>query len=83
MSQAFFRFLHPFDVSRHSILEPEMKRAILAFWTSDRSAVPDRPALRKPRGVRHAVSIDDILAAMRALDHTSGKRSPDQGSACQ
>lgn len=68
MSQPFERFLHPFDVARHPDLEPEVKRAILASWASDRSAVRDRPALRKPLGAKRAVPIDDVLAAMRSLD---------------
>lgn len=68
MSQPFSRFLHPFDVARHPRLEPEVKRAILASWASDRSAVRDQPALRKPPGAKRAVSIDDVLAAMRSLD---------------
>jgi hypothetical protein len=72
MSQPFSRFLHPFDVSRHPSLEPEVKRAILASWASDRSAVRDQPALRKPPGARRAVSIDDILAAMHDLDKGPG-----------
>src|SRR3546814_11121195 len=45
MSQPFSRFLHPFDVSRHPSLEPEVKRAILASWASDRCAVRTQPAL--------------------------------------
>lgn len=68
MSQPFSRFLHPFDVARHPSLEPEVKRALLAFWASDRSAVRDQPAMRKPPGARRAVPIDDVLAAMRTLD---------------
>jgi len=74
MSQPFSRFLHPFDVAKHPSLEPEVKRAILASWASDRSAVRDQPALRKPPGARRAVPIDDVLAAMRSLDggHRSG-----------
>jgi len=68
MSKPFSRFLHPFDVARHPSLEPEVKRAILSSWASDRSAVRDHPSLRKPPGVARAVSIDDILAAMRTLD---------------
>lgn len=71
MSQPFSRFLHPFDVARHPSLEPEVKRAILASWASDRSAVRDQPALRKPPGARRAVPIDDVLAAMRSLDAPS------------
>ncbi|WP_283418852.1 hypothetical protein [Sphingopyxis sp. Geo48] len=68
MSEPFSRFLHPFDVARHPSLEPEVKRALLASWASDRSAVRNRPALRKPPGVRRAVPVDDVLAAPRSLD---------------
>ncbi|NNG56428.1 hypothetical protein [Sphingomonas paucimobilis] len=68
MSQPFSRFLHPFDVVRHPSLEPEVKRAILASWASDRSAVRDQPGLRKPPGAKRAVSIDEILTAMHELD---------------
>lgn len=68
MSQPFARFLHPFDVARHPDLEPEVKRAILASWASDRSAVRDKPALRQPPGAQRAAPIDDVLAAMRMLD---------------
>ena len=74
MSQPFSRYLHPFEVARHPSLEPEVKRAILASWASDRSAVRDQPALRKPPGARRAVSIDDILAAMRTLDEGTDRR---------
>ena len=76
MSQPFSRFLHPFDVARHPSLEPEVKRAILASWASDRSAVRDQPAMRRPLGAKRAVSIDDILAAMHTLDEgEDGNRS--------
>ena len=76
MSQPFSRFLHPFDVAHHPSLEPEVKRAILASWASDRSAVRNKPALRKPPGVRRAVPIDDILAAMRDLDQRPSSTRP-------
>lgn len=68
MSQPISRFLHPFDVTRHPELEPEVKRAILASWASDRAAVKGKPALRRPPGVKCPVPIDDVLAALRALD---------------
>jgi hypothetical protein len=68
MSQPFSRYLHPFDVAHNPSLEPEVKRAILASWASDRAAVRDQPGLRKPPGARRAVPIDDILAAMHVLD---------------
>lgn len=76
MSQPFSRFLHPFDVACHPSLEPEVKRAILASWASDRSAVRDQPAPNKPPGAKRGVSIDDVLAAMRSLDEVrdSGSR---------
>ena len=76
MSQPFSRFLHPFDVAHHPSLEPEVKRAILASWASDRSAVKDQPALRKPPGAKRAVPIDEVFAAMRSLDEArTGGRS--------
>ncbi|ATP17620.1 hypothetical protein [Sphingobium yanoikuyae] len=68
MSQPFSRYLHPFEVAHHPSLEPEVKRAILASWASDRSAVKDQPAMRKPPGARRAVPIDEVFAAMRSLD---------------
>jgi hypothetical protein len=73
MSEPFSRFLHPFDVARHPSLEPEVKRALLASWASDRSAVRNRPALRKPPGVRRAVAVDDVLAALRSLDGSAAR----------
>ena len=75
MSEPFSRFLHPFDVTRHPSLEPEVKRALLASWASDRSAVRAKPALRKPPGARRAVPVDDVLAALRSLDRGSGERA--------
>jgi hypothetical protein len=75
MSEPFSRFLHPFDVTRHPSLEPEVKRAFLATWASDRSAVRNKPALRKPPGARRAVPVDDVLEALRSLDRGSGERA--------
>jgi hypothetical protein len=68
MSQPISRFLHPFDVARHPSLEPEVKRAILASWASDRASVKGKPGLRKPPGLKRPVPVDDVLAALRALD---------------
>ena len=68
MSQPVSQFLHPHDVARHPSLNPEVKRAILASWASDRAAVEGQPALRKPAGIRRTVSIDDIFAALRLVD---------------
>ena len=76
MSEPFSRFLHPFDVARHPSLEPEVKRALLASWASDRSSVRDQPARRKPPGARRAVPVDDVLAALRSLDRGGEQRAP-------
>lgn len=71
MSQTVSRFLHPFDVVHHPQLEPEVKRAILASWASDRAAVPDHPGLRRPAELDTPIPVDDVLAALRALDARS------------
>lgn len=68
MSQPFSRFLHPFDVAHHPTFEPEVKRAILASWASDRHAVENHPAMRKPPALERPVSVDDVLSALRSLD---------------
>lgn len=74
MSQPISRFLHPFDVADHPQLEPEVKRAILASWASDRVAVPDHPALRHPPELDHPVTVDDVLAALHTLDEPAPPR---------
>lgn len=74
MSQHVSRFLHPFDVARHPSLEPEVKRAILARWASDRSAVEDKPALRRSPVARTAVPVDEVFAALRSLDASAARR---------
>jgi hypothetical protein len=56
-------FHQPRDVANHPQFEPEVKRAILASWTSDAAAVRNRPALRRLPKCRRAVPIDDILGA--------------------
>jgi len=73
MSQQVSRFRHPLEVVRHPSLEPEVKRAILARWASDRSAVEDKPALRRSPGTRAKVGVDDVFAALRSLDDTAAR----------
>ena len=68
MSQPFARYLHPFDVAHHPSLEPEVKRAILASWASDRHTVENQPSMRQPPDLKSPVSVDDVLAALRSLD---------------
>lgn len=61
-------FEHPSDVVAHPSLTPAEKRAILASWASDATAVASCPALRAPEGSRAPVSIDAILEALCELD---------------
>jgi hypothetical protein len=71
------RFDHPKDVVRHTGLTTAEKRAILASWASDASAIASCPSLRSPAGLKKPVSIDDILEALCELD--SGPRHPPGG----
>jgi len=75
VSQPVSRILHPFDIAGHPGLEPEVKRAILARWASDRSAVRGKPALRRPPGAAKPVPVDEVFAALRSLDGPSGAAS--------
>ena len=54
-------FGHPKDVVLHSGLTIAEKRAILASWASDASAIASCPSLRSPAGLKTPVSIDEIL----------------------
>ena len=53
-------FEHPKDVVAHPCLTLAEKRAILASWASDASAIASCPALRAPEGLKAPVSIDAI-----------------------
>jgi len=64
-------FSNPFDVVRHPSMEPEVKRAILASWASDRSAVENNPSLRRHGRSATPVAIDDIMSALKSLDSRS------------
>ena len=70
-------FEHPRDVVAHPTLALSEKRAILASWASDASAIASCPALRAPDGLKHPVSIDEILDALVELDR--GPRHPPGG----
>ncbi len=61
-------FAHPQDVVADPDLTPNEKRAILASWASDASALDAAPALRCGPGCTRPVPVDDILDALRALD---------------
>ncbi|MDA9519749.1 hypothetical protein XI06_05095 [Bradyrhizobium sp. CCBAU 11434] len=70
-------FEHPRDVVSHLALSLSEKRAILASWASDASAIASCPSLRAPEGLKAPVTIDVILEALRALD--DGPRNPPGG----
>ncbi len=60
-------FEHPKDVVSHPDLTLAEKRAILASWASDASAIASCPALRAPEGLKAPVSIDAILDALMRI----------------
>ena len=68
---------HPRDVAADARLSLAEKRAILASWASDASAIASCPALRAPGGLKAPVTIDEILEALSALD--GGPRNPPGG----
>ena len=74
-------FEHPKDVVAHPDLTLAEKRAILASWASDASAIASCPALRAPAGLKVPVSLDAILEALCDLD--GGPRHPPGGKACR
>ena len=57
-------FDHPNEVVANPRLSLAEKRAILASWASDASAIASCPALRAPQGLKAPVSIDAILEAL-------------------
>ena len=70
-------FEHPRDVVSHPTLSLSEKRAILASWASDASAIASCPALRAPDGLKAPVTIDEVLEALCELD--GGPRHPPGG----
>ena len=61
-------FEHPGDVLRAVHLSQQEKRAILASWASDQYAVESIPALRHYPGSSGAVTLADVMAAIKSLD---------------
>jgi hypothetical protein len=74
-------FETPKDVLDHPALTLAEKRAILASWASDASAIASCPSMRAPAGLKKPVSIDEILDALRALD--GGPWTPPGGKPCR
>jgi hypothetical protein len=71
-------FEHPRDVVADPTLSRSEKRAILASWASDASAIASCPALRAADGLKVPVHIDDILEALCVVDG-NGPRNPSGG----
>jgi hypothetical protein len=69
-------FETPRDVLNSAELTLSEKRAILASWASDASAIASCPALRSPPGLKAPVTIDDILQALRDLDGNGPPEPP-------
>jgi hypothetical protein len=69
-------FTHPRDVVADPKLSLAEKRAILASWASDASAIASCPALRAPDGLKAPVHIDEILDALRSLDENDPRNPP-------
>ncbi|SCB38310.1 hypothetical protein [Rhizobium lusitanum] len=62
----------PLDVVKATALSADDKRTILAAWASDLYAVDSKPAFRHIPGTPEPVSIDEVQAALRALDRRYG-----------
>jgi hypothetical protein len=67
-------FSHPRDVLKDPLLDPGEKRAILASWASDASAVQDEPSLRWLLGTVEPVPVDDVREALARLDRWEDRR---------
>lgn len=61
-------FSHPRDVLKDPLLDRDDKRAVLASWASDASAVADEPRLRWLLGTPEPVPLTDIREALARLD---------------
>jgi hypothetical protein len=70
-------FNHPRDVLSDPLLSLSEKRAILASWATDASAMASCPELRAPPGLKGMVTIDEVLEALHELD--GGPRHPPGG----
>jgi hypothetical protein len=66
-------FGHPRDVLAAADIPNEEKRAILASWASDIFSIESIPALRLYPGTDEAVSYDEIIQALKALDLEEGQ----------
>jgi len=75
-------FDYPGDVLAAGHLSEQEKRAILASWASDQYAVESIPGLRHYPGSPEAVSLAEILAALRSLDGDASEEWKSSPRAC-
>jgi hypothetical protein len=61
-------FTHPREVLKDPLLDLPEKRAVLASWASDASAVAEEPGLRWLLGTPEPVPLADIRDALARLD---------------
>ena len=68
-------FAFPDDVVEDPSLSFSQKRAVLAEWASDKSAVESRPTLRQLPGTTFPVTLASVMAARQRLDDLTGLES--------
>ncbi len=74
-------FRHPREVLTHPGLSHGERRAILASWASDASALESAPSMRCLTGSRaEPVSVDAVLAALGELDRKAATLAPARSS---
>lgn len=61
-------FERPRQVLKDPLLELSEKRAVLASWASDASAVQDEPTLRWLLGTPEPVPLSEVREALETLD---------------
>jgi len=77
------RFALPHQVVEDPSLNLAEKRAILAEWASDRSAVESRPTLRWLAGTTFPVTFSSIIEARQELDRLAPIESENGHEATQ
>ena len=70
-------FAFPVEVVEDPSLSVAEKRAILAEWASDRSAVESYPTLRQLPGTTFPVTFSSIMEARDSLDQLVGSTAMD------
>src|SRR4029453_15515171 len=69
-------FAHPRDVLKDPLLDPREKRAVLASWASDASAVQDQPGLRWLLGTAGPVPLAGGSEGLARLDRWEAVDGP-------